>query len=448
MMMGRRDIATAVLALTVGLANAPAKSEDARPAAGSLYRDAGETVTGAAPLRESVGISANPAATEDTAGTGWLGRQLGLPDGVKLGGVWVSAGNYLLSGGVDPGASFNSQLVVDMLVDLERTAGLTGASFGVQFLQLNTQPTNDDAGSVLGYIGLDGAPPLDRSQLTQIWLRQELFDERFIVRVGKSNPGADFANVIQPIRTTNHGRDIDTVTSLLYGPILPPATLYGVLPGYYDTAYGVTSTWAPNEQHYISYAVFDWNQARGVATGLRGPEFNGYYFQIAEAGVNWLLGPENKPGSFAVGGWLQTGELTAENGVTEDGATGFYAIGSQQLWYRDPEPTNNAGISAFFQFGWNQSKTLPVETYVGAGLTFRALIRSRPEDSFGIGMAWGWLEPNDYEVDSELMFQAYYQAHVSGPIYTESALSYIPTPGAEPDLPAAWAVTQQLIVPF
>jgi len=443
-MMGRRDIVTAILGLAVGLAVTPAESEDAR----SIHRDVGGTATPAVQSRSGVGISANPAATEDSAGTGWLGRQLGLPDGVRLGGVWVSAGNYLMSGGIDPGASFNSQLVGDLNIDLDRVAGLAGTTFGVQFLQLNTQASNDDAGSVLGYIGLDGAPPLDRSQLTQIWFRQELFDERLIVRVGKSNPGADFANVIRAVHTSEPGRDIDIVTSLLYGPILPPATLYGVLPGYYDTAYGITTNWAPNEQVYAAYAVFDGNQARGVSTGLTGPEFNGYYFHIAEAGVNWLLGPESKPGSFSVGGWLQTGELTATNGVTEDGANGFYAIGSQQIWYRDPEPISNAGISAFFQFGWNNSKTLPVETYVGAGLTFRSLIPKRPEDSFGVGMAWGWLEPNDYDVDSELMFQAYYQAHVSGPVYTESALSYIPTPGLEPNTPAAWAVTQQLIVPF
>ena len=203
-----------------------------------------------------------------------------------------------------------------------------------------------------------------------------------------------------------------------------------------------------NDSIYVAYAIFDGNQARGVATGLKGPEFNGYYFNIAETGVSWLLGPESKPGSFSVGGWLQTGELTADNGVTEDGASGFYAIGSQQIWYRDPEPINNAGISVFFQFGWNHSKTLPIETFVGTGLTFRSLIRKRPQDSFGVGMALGWLEQNEYEVESELILQAYYQAHVSGPVYTESALSYIPTPGLEPDLPAAWAVTQQLIVPF
>jgi len=62
-------------------------------------------------------------------------------------------------------------------------------------------------------------------------------------------------------------------------------------------------------------------------------------------------------------------------------------------------------------------------------------------------MAWGWLNPNIYANDSELMFQTYYQAHVSGQTHLQTTLTYVPRPGQEPGL-AAWAVTQQIIMPF
>src|SRR5688500_8838970 len=47
------------------------------------------------------GISANPGATNVLAGTGLLGRALGLsPDsGVRLGGLWLGDSNYLFAGG-------------------------------------------------------------------------------------------------------------------------------------------------------------------------------------------------------------------------------------------------------------------------------------------------------------------------------------------------------------
>jgi len=428
-------IAGAALALlwALGAAILPARSEDAR-----------------AQKTEELGISANPAATNETTGTGWLGDQLGVNKrGVRLGGVWVGGVNDLVTGGVDPGFTFNSSLVIDLYVDLERFAGLKGSSIGVDFLQLNNQATNTDAGSVLGYIGLVSSEPLDRSELLEAWWRQELFDERLIIRVGKSNPAIDFQDVVRPVTNPHKERIISSVTSLLYGPIFVLPTLYESLPAFYETAYGLTSTWTPSEQFYVSYGVYDGNKARGVATGLTGPEFDGYYFHIAETGVNWLLGSEQKPGFFSVGGWRQTGRLSTDDGlIEEDGAEGAYFVASQLLWYRDPQPTNDAGISGYIQFGWNDSETQLFNYYFGAGFTGRALVPHRPKDTFGIGMALGWLNPNTFQQNTELALQAYYQAHVTGAIYTQTALSYIPHPAAEPGLDAALAVTQQLIVPF
>jgi len=444
----RRSQSIAVAALTLvtaALIPAHAEAEDARTGAGQAgYSEAGSAARPSS-RRQSIGISGNPAAIEDTTGTGWLGRQLGLKDGWELGGVYNSAGNYLMSGGLDPGTTFNSQLIVNLRVDLERTHGLKGSAVGVQFMQLNSGTTNDDAGTELGYNAIGGVPPLHRSELVQAWWRQKMFDDRFVLRVGKSNPNGDFANVVRPVLTTARPRDIGVVSSLLFGPLYTPATMFNTFPGFYETAYGITGSWVPNKEIYAAYAVFDGNQARGVTTGLELlPEFNGYYYHIAEVGRNWLWGPEDKPGSIAVGGWKQTGELTGEDGATENGATGYYVIGSQQIWYRDPEPIDNAGISAFFQVGWADTKTLPYEYYVGGGLTFRGLVRSRPKDSFGAGIAWG---RSPLEV-SETIYQGYYQAQVTGPIYTATYLSYIPDPSAEPGIPPAWAITQQLSIPF
>jgi len=441
---GKIAAAAGVLLWFCGVAAPPARSEDARSGNTGANAEASDAKT------EEIGISANPAATNAVTGTGWLGEQLGINKrGVRLGGVWIGGGNDLMSGGVDPGTSGYSSLIVDFSVDLDRFAGLKGSSIGVDFLQLNNQAVNTDAGSVLGYIGLVSTEPLNRSELLEAWWRQELFDKHVVIRVGKSNPAIDFQDVMRPVNSPHAERAISTVTSLLYAPIFILPTLYESLPSFYETAYGITSTWIPSERFYVSYGVYDGNKARGVATGLTGPEFNGYYFHIAEAGTNWLMGAEQKPGFFSVGGWRQTGRLSTDDGlITEDGAEGVYFVGSQLLWYRDPQPLNDAGISGYVQFGWNDSKTQLFNYYFGAGLTGRALVPHRPKDSFGIGMALGWLNPNTFEQNTELVLQSYYQAHVTGAIYTETALSYIPHPAAKPGLDAAVAVTQQLIVPF
>ncbi len=58
------------------------------------------------------------------------------------------------------------------------------------------------------------------------------------------------------------------------------------MPGYYDSATGITSTYAPSKNFYVSCAAFDGNQAVGEAIGLNGPKFNGHYFYIAEVGCS------------------------------------------------------------------------------------------------------------------------------------------------------------------
>jgi porin len=55
--------------------------------------------------------------------------------------------------------------------------------------------------------------------------------------------------------------------------------MLGALPGYYNSAYGITVTVAPNKRFYASLGIYDGNNARGEQTGPRGtPTFNSYRF--------------------------------------------------------------------------------------------------------------------------------------------------------------------------
>ncbi len=396
-----------------------------------------------------LGISANPGAVNQTTGTGQAGEWLGFKkdSGVYLGGVWAGDTNYLISGGEQPGVwSWNSLLIISLGLDSEKLIGWKGGKFGVEFLQFDGQPTNQQAGSVQGYNSLPGPPPLDRSELYQLWWRQELFDEKLIIRIGKMVPTADFNNVLRPVPTQDQSLFIPSVSGLLFTPVFVNPTILGVMPGYYNSACGVTTTFAPTNNFYLSYGVYDGNIANGTQTGTRGPEFNGYYFNIWEAGAAWEIGSDNLPGSFGVGLWNQSGQLRAGD-VTESGAMGVYLFGSQRIWFRHPG-NDNSGITSFFQFGANNSETLPVNEYFGSGLTAFGLVPGRSKDSAGAGMAWSWLNGNIFHRSSELMFQAYYQAHLIAGTYLEPAISYIPTPGASPDLGAAWATTLRVTVLF
>jgi porin len=397
----------------------------------------------------SEGISSNPGAVDQITGTGQAGEWLGFKkdSGVFLGGVWTGNTNYLMSGGEQPRSwSWNSLLILNLDLDSEKLIGWKGGKFGIDFLRFDGEPTNERAGSVQGYNALPGPPPLHRSELYELWWRQELFDRKLIVRIGKTVPTNDFNNVLRPVPTQNQSLFIPSVSGLLFTPVFKNATLIGAMPGYYNSAFGVTTTFTPTNNFYLSYGVYDGNLATGSQTGTKGPEFNGYYFHIGEVGAAWQIGSDNLPGSFGVGLWNQTGHLRSGD-VSESGAIGFYLFGSQRIWFRHPGK-DNSGISGFFQFGANDSETLPMNEYFGSGLTAFGLVPGRPEDSAGIGMACSWLNGNIFHRSSELMFQAYYQAHLIGGMYFEPAITYIPTPGANPDLDAAWATTLRVTVLF
>jgi porin len=402
----------------------------------------------------SSAIAGNPGAVNIVAGTGELGHRLGLEpeNGLRLGGVLVSNGNYLISGGNARGtASFNNLLVTDLDADLDRLAHIPGASFGAALLRFDGQPSNQQAGVVTGYNGLSGVPPLDRTELYELWWRQSFLSDTLVVRIGKTVPTYDFGNVVRPVPVQDLSLRIPAVSGLLYTPIFVNPTILGALPGYYNSAYGVTATVAPTERFYISLGGYDGNVARGEQTGLRvAPTFNGYRFQIGETGTAWLLGPDNLPGAFAIGAWDQTGTFTLSTPqvtVTQNATHGIYTFASQRLW-RGEGDGEARGVSGFVQLGANDSRTMLATRYVGLGVTAFGVVPGRPMDSLGAGVAWSRLNHNLDLRPAEALLQFYDQIQVFGSVYLQPTLTLSPNPGEKTAHAPAAVFTLQSTVLF
>ena len=412
-----------------------------------------------------LGTAANPAAVNITVGNGMLGRWFGIDEdsGWRVGGVWVGDATSVPTGGLDPGKwGLNSLAIVDVSVDAEKSWGWQGTSFGTQYLNFAGQPTNILAGTVQGLDGLQAAPPFNRSELYQLWWRQTWFDNKLITRIGKSVPSYDFNNVLAPDPVSDDAYGIPAVSGLIYTPIFVNPTMLGRLPGYYDSASGLTATWAPNERFYMSYGFYDGNAAHGDTTGTLGPQFTGYYFHIGEVGTTWQCGCQNKPGKLGVGVWGQTGPLQMPSGGTINGDMGAYLFGSQRLWFRRPGK-DNSGISGFVQYGANNSDSMLVRQYFGCGLTAFGMVRSRPKDSQGVGLAWSFLnnDPGAGQFffkdvsktstqlrSNELMLASYYQASLWDGAFFQPTLTYIPNPGIRDNLPGALGISMYLITLF
>ncbi len=422
--------------------------------ASSAPRDTVSVVEQESSLADNTSISSNPSAVNEVTGSAdlqkYVEKKLGIKNnhGFRFGGLLIGDTNELLSGGIPDAMRLTSNglLLLSGSLDTNKLNGWKGGLFDVEFLQFNGQSTNRQAGTVQGYNSLPGDPPLNRSELYQLWYRQQLLNDKVFIRIGKSVPTFDFNNVIKPVSLNKGKLVIPAVSGLIYTPLFVNPSLLGVMPGYYNSAYGLTLNFAPIKQWYASYGQYDGNQAQGVQTGLTGPTFNGSYFYIGETGAAWLLGKNKKPGNVAVGVWHQTGPVVSAT-RTQQGASGYYLFGSQRLWYRHPFD-DVSGLSFFYQYGQNNSDVLPMNKYVGGGFTAFGLVPNRLEDMMGVGVALSWLNKNTFSRDSEIMFQGYYQAKIVKDIYLEPAISYIPTPGASPSLPPAWAGTIRAILLF
>lgn len=399
---------------------------------------------------QAIGISGNPAAINVLTGTGLLGRLLGLEEdsGVRLGGLWIGNSDIQMSGRKPGSVTFNSMGIVDLQVDMKTLAGIPGGSFAATFLQFDGQDSNGQAGVLTGYNGLTETPPLNRSQLYQLWWRQALLDEKLIVRVGKSIPTFDFNNVSRRLPIPDEKPYVTAVTGLLFTPIYVNPSILGVMPGYYNSAWGLTVSAHPTRTTYANYGIYDGSLARGRQTGTHAwPTFNSYYFNIGEVGTSWA---GDYPGKLGVGGWGQSGALGAgEN--QESGAQGIYATASNRLWTLRREDGAGA-VLGYLQYGINNSKTMMVNEFVGGGVAGFGVVPYRPKDSLGLGIGVSWLNNPPRNQETEILTQFYYQAHLIGDLFFQPTFTYVPNPGIPTHTgdayPSATSMIFQLVALF
>jgi porin len=369
-------------------------------------------------------ISGNPAASNISPGTGDLGRVLGLDQlGIRLGGVWIMDENSSLLGGRRPGHWAEQNLfVLDTTFDLEKMIGWQGGKLGLEFLNHNGSAASALTGDLLAYDGLDCIPPLGRTELYELWYLQTFFDRRLSIRIGKQIPTYDFANIAD-------------VTPLIMRSIFVMATMLPE-PGYPDSATGVSVKAAPLDWCYAQFGWYDGRFGGSLTpTGLLGPQFNGQYFYIGEAGLTYSLGPDHLEGKLGIGGWRQTGKLKRLGGGTEDGAAGLYLFAKQHLWYENPG-VDRQGLAGYLQYGAADPATQPFSRYFGCGLTWTGLIPGRDSDSLAVGLACGRLSddlaphpPVASLPSGETMLQGTYQAKLTRNLFVQPTLTYIINPG-------------------
>jgi porin len=370
----------------------------------------------------------------------WYGLRTKLIDaGIDFHGNLTLDYSKPLMGGVDTrGSDFRHLLDLRFTLDTQALLGLGGGTFSIDFQNQHGHDGSDRVGDLQG---INNADADGRTQISELWYEQKLFDDFLRVKLGKVDGNTEFgfpacaAGFLNP--------------SFGYSP-----TVVG-LPTYPDPATSLNVFVYPAKWLYAGFGVYDGSGAAGVHTGSVGPGklFDGDgLFYIVQLGLRWVLADDTLPGHFAVGSHYHDGLFPRFNGTNQRGAAGAYALFEQKIWHkRYYDKTNADGLYFFAQFGHGDEDVSPVSAHFSAGLTWVGPYEKANPDSLGI--AFTSVETSDepgagFTRNYETAIEAYYQWQVTEYLSIKPDLQYIINPGGDRNLDNALVATLRVVFAF
>jgi porin len=345
------------------------------------------------------------------------------------------------SGGRSQGATEASNLGLDLTFDLDRMAGLKGASVLLQFSQRWGESVSSEyIGNVFTVQQVFGGGTF---HVVDVAYQQQLFDDRVEFRVGRIAAGDDFLVSPYNYLFMQNGFDGNPVGIFFNAPGMTayPNATWGAMVKVMLTSRTYVMAGAYNGDPSIRD-----NNRHGVDLSLDGP-----LFAIAEAGyqVNGLPGDGPLLGNYKIGVWYDNAELTDfETNETHRGSWGFYGLFDQVLI-----PFGEAGSNRGFGiFGSAMFASDPgvqqMPFFFTAGVAARGIFDARPVDACGLGVVYGHFSENlqdaqrdaqqldpavgvqDYEIAIELTYRFYFAQHS---VFFQPDLQYIVQPGGTGD---------------
>ena len=371
------------------------------------------------------------------------------------------------SGGLKQGTHYDGLLDVHLDADMETMIGWKGLCFHTNMFQIHgTSISGENLGSIVSASNIEAFPS---TRLDELWFEQSLFGEKLSVRFGKMAADEEFmfADSAGAFIASTFGWTTLSSDNLPFGgPIYPFASP------------GVRVSVSPNNRLTLMTAVYDDDPIGRCAEDLDPGQCNehGLDFRLddpplllAEADYSYNRDGA-RPGIIKVGGWYDFGKFDDQRfdvngglqGVTgldprvHDGTFGIYGI-IDQVIYRLPGESDGGSISVFARVIGSPSDRNQISAYVDMGIVFDGMIRSRPNDVFGVGLAYTGISDDASAFDRdqglsvirshEVLLEISYTAEVMPGWTLQPDFQYIWNPGGNvPDDTGTRAVKDAIVV--
>ena len=351
-----------------------------------------------------------------------------------LGGYGVTLGLQETSelfgnptGGVNTGVAYNGATLMSLGIDTEKAIGLGGGTFNVSAWQIHGRSlTADNLHTVQPLTGIEAIPS---ARLWELWYQQSFLDGRLDVKLGQQSIDTEFM-------TTQYGGLF--LNSAMGWPALPANDLYAGGPTFPLSSLGARVRAHPTGDLIFLAGVFDDNPPGGPFDDdlqVRGAEQSGTKFNLntgalfiaelqytlnapASGNTEQSSPTPGLPGLYKFGGWFDSGNFPdqrydnigiplaspASTGIPQMRRHNFslYAVMDQMVWRPAPDSAKSVGVFARMM-GSPGDRNL-IDFSVNAGVTLKAPLPGRDDDSVGIGFGIAKIGGNAVEFDQDTVF--------------------------------------------
>jgi len=326
-----------------------------------------------------------PAQGDPTGGRKWLARH-----GITYGSIYTGEALANLSGGTRRGGLYQGKLELFTAVDFGKLAGWQGLNFFGNAFQIHRTSgmRGEHFNSLITISNIEAIPS---TRLSELWLEQKLFDDRFGFRVGQLAADTEF--FVADYGKMFLSNDWPTIT----GANLPSGG-----PAYPLATPGVRWKLDPDKNWSALVAVFNGDPGEQGTVNTTGTNFRVNDPPLLMGEVQYRRNQGKEDGGLAatyrLGGWHHFGVFhdhrfdtdglllasPFSNGIARRirGNSGIYAVFDQQL-YRPEGGGPDSGIGIFGRISTSPSASSHLDFFLDGGIVFSGMTPGRPDDKFG-----------------------------------------------------------------
>ncbi len=425
------SLCLACMAATAWQGHALAQGADSQTLAGSATQQ-GPTPGGSGDAGQAGPSPGEPGFTTQlfaSSRSNLLGDLWGLRPmlgsvGLSLGGQETSEVLGNVTGGIHRGAAYDGLTQISLGLDTGHAFGWQGGTFNISAFQIHGRNLSTD--NLASLQTASGIEAQRATRLWELWYQQALLDGKLDVKLGQQSLDQEF------IGSAGSGLFINT---MMGWPLIPSVDLYAGGPAYPLSSLGVRLRAQPIENLTILAGVFDDNPPGGSFSDdsqVRGAEQSGAAFNLgtgalAIAEIQYAINQPSVgdmvhgaaggglPGVYKLGAWFDSGAFPDQRydadglSLADPDSSGnpklrrddwsFYGVFDQMLWRPKPDGARAVGVFARIM-GAPGDRNL-ADFSINAGITLKAPLPGRDNDSFGIGYGLAKVSGRASELDAD-----------------------------------------------